>query len=125
MLRSAVSIVLNSSTAGCSFLQFKFEPGHYGLVAREKLDNRDVLKIEYYPTRLFQDDPKTRTERRVRETASRPSDEAYSAEMQRLTGGRLPVVDLPDTGHHPMLDQPLALVTGLRTLLALWPAATG
>jgi pimeloyl-ACP methyl ester carboxylesterase len=36
--------------------------------------------------------------------------------------GRLPVVDLPDTGHHPMLDQPLALVTGLRTLLAFWPA---
>jgi pimeloyl-ACP methyl ester carboxylesterase len=45
-----------------------------------------------------------------------------AAEMQRLVPGRLPVVDLPDTGHHPMLDQPLALVTGLRTLLAFWPA---
>jgi hypothetical protein len=66
------------------FLQFKFEPGQYGLVGREKLDNRDVLKIEYYPTKLFQDDPKTRTERRVRETASKPSDEAYTEEMQRL-----------------------------------------
>jgi hypothetical protein len=66
------------------FLQFKFEPGRYALVAREKVDNRDVLKIEYYPTRLFQDDPKTRTERRVREAASKPSDESYGAEMQRL-----------------------------------------
>ena len=66
------------------FLQFTFEPGHYGLVGREKVDNRDVLKIEYYPTQLFHDDPKTRTERRVRETASKPSDEPYSAEMQRL-----------------------------------------
>ena len=46
-----------------------------------------------------------------------------AAEMARLTPEPLPVVDLPDAGHHPMLDQPLALVTGLRTLLALWPAA--
>jgi hypothetical protein len=66
------------------FLQFKFDPGRYALVSREKIDNRDVLKIEYYPTRLFQDDPKTRTERRVREAASKPSDDSYTAEMQRL-----------------------------------------
>jgi pimeloyl-ACP methyl ester carboxylesterase len=46
-----------------------------------------------------------------------------AAEMTRLVPGALPVVDLPDAGHHPMLDQPLALVTGLRTLLASWPAA--
>jgi pimeloyl-ACP methyl ester carboxylesterase len=50
---------------------------------------------------------------------------AMAAEMARLVRGHLPVVDLPDTGHHPMLDRPLALVTGLRTLLALWPAAAG
>ncbi|GAA1248084.1 alpha/beta hydrolase [Prauserella halophila] len=28
------------------------------------------------------------------------------------------LVDLPDAGHHPMLDRPLALVTALRTILA-------
>jgi len=66
------------------FLQFKFEPGRYALVAREKIDNRDVLKIEYYPTKLFQEDPKTRTERRVRQAASKADDDAYTAEMQRL-----------------------------------------
>jgi pimeloyl-ACP methyl ester carboxylesterase len=42
-------------------------------------------------------------------------------EMAGLLVGRLPVVDLPDAGHHPMLDQPLALVTGVRTLLSVWP----
>ena len=47
-----------------------------------------------------------------------------AAEMAGLVDGHLPVVDLPDAGHHPMLDQPLALVTGLRTLLALWPAVS-
>jgi pimeloyl-ACP methyl ester carboxylesterase len=47
-----------------------------------------------------------------------------AAEMTRLVPGRLPVVDLPDAGHHPMLDRPLELVTGLRTLLAVWPDTT-
>jgi len=48
-------------------------------------------------------------------------DRAMAAEMAGLTAGGLPVVDLPDAGHHPMLDRPLALVTGIRTLLAFWP----
>ncbi len=38
------------------FLKFKFEEGKYALVGREKLDGQDVLKIEYYPARLFSDD---------------------------------------------------------------------
>jgi pimeloyl-ACP methyl ester carboxylesterase len=42
-----------------------------------------------------------------------------AAEMAGLVRGPLPVVALPDSGHHPMLDQPLALVAVLRTLLAL------
>jgi hypothetical protein len=35
------------------FLEFKFEPGNYYLAGREKLDGRDVLRVEYYPTKLF------------------------------------------------------------------------
>jgi hypothetical protein len=67
------------------FLQFKFEPGHYALVGHEQVDNRDVLKIEYYPERMFSDDPKTRTERRVRQTASKPSDDkSFQDQMQHL-----------------------------------------
>jgi pimeloyl-ACP methyl ester carboxylesterase len=45
-----------------------------------------------------------------------------AAEMAGLVAGGLPVVELPDAGHHPVLDQPLALVTGIRTLLAFWPS---
>jgi hypothetical protein len=41
------------------FLKFKFEEGHYALVGRERLLSRDVLRIEYYPARLFDDDPDT------------------------------------------------------------------
>src|ERR1043166_3312812 len=36
-------------------MKFKFEPGHYALAGREKLLDRDVLRVEYYPTRLFED----------------------------------------------------------------------
>ncbi|SHN55068.1 hypothetical protein SAMN05660350_00541 [Geodermatophilus obscurus] len=44
-----------------------------------------------------------------------------AAEMVALVPGGLPVVDLPEAGHHPVLDQPPALVTAVRTLLAVWP----
>lgn len=35
------------------FLKFRFEPGNYYLVGRDRIDGQDVLQIEYYPTRLF------------------------------------------------------------------------
>jgi pimeloyl-ACP methyl ester carboxylesterase len=44
-----------------------------------------------------------------------------ATEMAGLVTRALPVVDIPDAGHHPMLDRPISLVTGVRTLLAVWP----
>ena len=41
-------------------------------------------------------------------------------EMYEALGRVAPVVDLPQSGHHPMLDQPLVLLTALRALLADW-----
>jgi len=37
------------------FMDFKFEPGNYYLAGREQLDGQQVLRIEYYPTRMFND----------------------------------------------------------------------
>ncbi len=48
------------------FLRFKFEPGHYALAARERLNDRDVLRIEYYPAELF-NEGRSRPNKRVRE----------------------------------------------------------
>jgi len=31
-----------------------------------------------------------------------------------------PVIEIPEAGHHAMLDQPLILLTALRALLADW-----
>jgi hypothetical protein len=59
------------------FLRFRFEEGKYALVGREKLDGRDVLRIEYYPTRLFSD------EQRRREATSHDPSDPYDAALQR------------------------------------------
>ena len=51
------------------FLRFKFEPGHYALVGRDTVEGRSVLRIEYYPERLFSheqdDESRRRRERRT------------------------------------------------------------
>jgi len=38
------------------FLRFRFDEGNYALVGREQFEGRDVLKIEYYPTKLYSND---------------------------------------------------------------------
>ena len=38
------------------FMDFKFEPGNYYLAGREQLEGKEVLRIEYYPERMFEDD---------------------------------------------------------------------
>jgi pimeloyl-ACP methyl ester carboxylesterase len=35
-------------------------------------------------------------------------------------GPGTPIIEIPDAAHHVMFDQPLGLVMGLRTVLALW-----
>ena len=53
----------------------------------------------------------------------------HSAVMRRTGAGRrpdfipggLPSITIPDSEHHIMVDQPLALVAALRALLAVWP----
>jgi pimeloyl-ACP methyl ester carboxylesterase len=41
-------------------------------------------------------------------------------QMYDLLGRAAPVISLPLAGHHAMLDEPVALAVGLRTLLADW-----
>ncbi len=40
--------------------------------------------------------------------------------MYELLGRNSPVIEIPDAYHHVMLDQPLALIAGLRAVLADW-----
>ena len=48
------------------FMDFKFEPGNYYLAGREQFEGQEVVKIEYYPTRLFGGDDDEKTPREVK-----------------------------------------------------------
>ena len=63
------------------FLRFKFEEGKYALVGRETLDGRDVLRVEYYPARMFGGTDRRRTPPGKEPTAA---DKARDAELQRM-----------------------------------------
>jgi hypothetical protein len=57
------------------FMDFKFEAGNYYLAGREQIEGHDVLRIEYYPTRMFNDDPdeKRDADKKPRQPAKEPS----------------------------------------------------
>ncbi len=61
-----------------NFMRFKFDQGQYALVGRERMLDRDVLKVEYYPRKLFNDEKERPCEQKdqrngaTRRTRSRP-----------------------------------------------------
>jgi pimeloyl-ACP methyl ester carboxylesterase len=46
--------------------------------------------------------------------------EDIGASMFEAMGRVTPIIEIPEAGHHAMLDQPLVLLTAIRTLLADW-----
>jgi hypothetical protein len=56
------------------FLRFKFEQGTYALVGHETFDGRDVLKIEYYPAKLFSHEQDARDRREQKNQTNRQKD---------------------------------------------------
>jgi hypothetical protein len=76
------------------FLRFKFDPGHYALAGRERLADRDVLRIEYYPSKLFTEG-RTRPNRRVRER-----DENVTEKMNKVSLVTLWI----DPEHHQIIQ---------------------
>ena len=66
------------------FLNFKFDEGRYALVGHEMLDGEDVLRIEYYPTKLFSDNPAERPAAEERRRRDQGRDDAVGDQVQRL-----------------------------------------
>jgi hypothetical protein len=82
------------------FLRFTFDAGRYALVGRESLDGRDVLRIEYYPEKLFTAD--SRRERR----------EELGRDRQRPRE--------PDTDAEKSLDTELMRLMNKSSKVTLW-----
>lgn len=69
------------------FLKFKFEQGTYALVGRETFEGREVLRVEYYPERLFDHEQQTEAERRRRGERNREEDQeaAFERMMNKVS----------------------------------------
>lgn len=64
------------------FLRFTFEAGRYALVGRETFEGRNVLRIEYYPQRLFRREQDQQTRRRA--SGERDGNEDVEAATERM-----------------------------------------
>ncbi len=52
----AIPIATPRFVSEAYFMDFKFEAGNYYLAGREQIEGKDVLRIEYYPQHMFDDD---------------------------------------------------------------------
>ena len=70
-----------------NFMKFKFDEGSYALAGRERMLDRDVLKIEYYPKKLFRDDkPRSDTDKPEEKQRSREKElEAKTEKVSLVT----------------------------------------
>ncbi len=92
------------------FLKFKFDAGRYALVGREQVEGRDVLRIEYYPEKLFTSE--SRRERRDELAGDRrrpppektdPDSRSFDAELMRLMNKSSKVTLWIDPTSHQIL----------------------
>ncbi|MGH6970442.1 MAG: alpha/beta fold hydrolase, partial [Caulobacteraceae bacterium] len=87
---------------------WKFDPFLWGKLDRSAMSSFDPAKAPPL-AQIFGD----------RSAVMRRRD---AGERSDLVPPGVPSVAIPDSEHHIMVDQPLALVAALRTLLAVWPA---
>jgi hypothetical protein len=71
------------------FLDFKFEPGNYYLAGKESVDGHDVLKVDYLPTRLFNDEPSEDAEIRHDAKESKDTKESKDAKESKEKGKKV------------------------------------
>ncbi len=65
------------------FLRFKFEQGKYALVGRETFDGKEVLRVEYYPARLFSHET-DKQQRRAAEEKPPNKEDDLDAAIERM-----------------------------------------
>lgn len=72
------------------FLRFRFDEGRYALVGPEQFDGRQVLRIEYYPEKLFTEERRRELREELEGDRRRPpprdreDERQYDAELRRL-----------------------------------------
>jgi hypothetical protein len=87
------------------FMDFKFEPGNYYLAGRERLEGQDVLRIEYYPTNLFndEDDEKTPHEMKGKKSKDQKKEDKVEEEINRKMNKTAMVTLWVDPAEHQIV----------------------
>ncbi len=65
------------------FMDFKFEPGNYYLAGREQLEGHEVLRIEYYPSHLFNESDDEKRPREMKRTGSERDEAVIDRRMNK------------------------------------------
>jgi len=65
------------------FMDFKFEPGNYYVAGREQFEGQEVVKIEYYPTKLFGGKDDEKTPRELRRDRGQDRERQLENEIER------------------------------------------
>jgi hypothetical protein len=66
-----------------NFLRFKFDEGQYALVGRERMLDRDVLKVEYYPKKMYDDDDERNRRDAAPRTPGQEREDRQEAELDK------------------------------------------
>jgi hypothetical protein len=66
------------------FLKFRFETGHYAFAGREKLNDVDTLKIEYYPKEGMFKDGRSKPDRKVKDEDDKIEEKMNKVSMVTL-----------------------------------------
>jgi hypothetical protein len=71
------------------FMDFKFEPGNYYLAGKEAIDGHDVLKVDYLPTKMFDDSPsemdkEERATKGAKDTKEKPKSKQQQDKDQKI-----------------------------------------
>lgn len=84
---SAPSINEPRFVSGAYFLDFKFEPGNYYLAGKETLDGREVLKIDYLPSKMFDEDDDSRDSqgRKARSAKEQRTEDEVERKMDKTS----------------------------------------
>lgn len=87
------------------FLRFKFDAGRYALVGRERLERQDVLRIEYYPTKLFSEENRREADKeKGRSPRDRDeADKSDAAQMMRMMNKASKVTIWVEPASHQIL----------------------
>jgi hypothetical protein len=95
------------------FFKFRFEEGKYAFVGRERVDGRELLRVEYYPSKLFSASKDSRR-RNDSPTPGVVSDPPTPGVVSEADGRR------PETERERLGSDAFAQVMNKASLVTLW-----